>query len=46
MDKKAMEFTYTQIIVMIILLIFLIWAIIWFTGLREKIIEILNNIFG
>lgn len=47
MNKKAdVGFTFGKIIGFLILLALLIWAIIYFGGLRSKIADIVSNFLG
>jgi len=44
-NKKGMELTMTEIIVILILLILLGWALVWYSGLGRKMTVALGGIF-
>ncbi|MBD3249774.1 hypothetical protein GF336_07040 [Candidatus Woesearchaeota archaeon] len=43
MKTKKADLSMKTIIVIIIVLLFFIWAVFWYSGLRESIISILNT---
>jgi len=45
MDKKSMDFSTTQLIMFLLIIILIFFMIVWYTGLKDSMIEIINNFF-
>ena len=46
MNKKAIQFTATQLVILLLVAILLIFMIAWYSGLKDQMIDIVNNFFG
>jgi len=44
MNKRA-DFTFARLLGILLLLILLVWIIIWYSGLRGSIYDLLNPFF-
>jgi len=46
MNKKSVEFTPTQLILLLIAVIVILFMVAWYSGLGKHMMDILNNLFG
>ena len=46
MNKKAIEFTATQLILLLIAAIVILFMAAWYSGLGKHMMDILSNLFG
>lgn len=45
MNKKSIEFTTTQLLLLLLAVILILFMIAWYTGLKDYMIDIINNLF-
>lgn len=46
MKNKKADWTFAHIVTLVILIALLIWVILWYGGLRDEMINLINSFFG
>ncbi len=46
MKNKKADWGFAKIVTMVILLVLLIWVLLWYGGLGEEMIKMINSVFG